>query len=654
MSVISGSTLFDEIGISINSEKKQEGYIENFVINLNEPINRVRKFYIENVQLPNSDYFFHAGNNRLQFLHRLLYSAITITLRPGVYTGNELATEINKRISEESFNIIFTSVYDGIFIYNDTTNKFEFSEIPEVIVLENENEYISPQTKFGNAVVNTVSFSGGNILSPLSQVIGFRGEFNGFFGVIEGTGSLHLTEDGDDKFASTASKYLDPDNPGQQKFVSSFEAYGPFTVSTGNQLFWFNQNQNISTGVNLSAIGKNGFEVAADLEANMDAAGLSGFRVRYNVIDFTFNISNNSIGFGLRHNTLVPLGFVRDISFLNIEGNNIYYGNVEVRGPEPAHTVSLNVTDTLRINEGGSDIETIIPPGTYTVTVLATIVQTAIDNNTNLINNYVVSFSAITGKFIFKVIKNGTIFPIYSIKYVGDAKDAAIILGFSSSSDNLSIHRSDIRQYEILPDITVTNLRVYIKVSFLIPIGTYTINELVSTIDTAIPLMTGILNTYDFTYDGIDKRFSLQITNGTASGVRYGFDNNTESYITGANTSLGFSRLNQQRQTSTNPVKGNDLSILIEDTYFYIKSNILTSNILSNISADISYQNVIYKVIKNSPVDLLTFTERNNRKITLANNSKFDKIDFRLEDENGNIVQLNGQHWSFTLVIERY
>lgn len=623
--------------VFINSNKRSNGYIENFVVDFDRLL-KVKKIYVENAQVPNTNYLFHAGNNKLSFAHKLSYERVTIILKPDNYTGNELASELNIRINEQSFDNKFKKIYDGEWTYNN--DKFEFSDIPEIIIDGSEEN-----DGFGNSVINRYVLPGGEIISPLASLISFKDTYQSVSEIIQGTGGIEIP-------SVAELKYKDANNPGYQKFISSYESYPPFVVEKANNLFHFSENKNDTYIINLT--GKTGFEIASSWTTIMSGPSIenntySGFIIRFNSIDDSFSIINEQRGFKISDNLI----FTRDY-----QGNNAYYSPAVIF-TDINYVISLNVNDTLSIDEGTGNINIVVPPGVYTLGSLAPVLQTSMDNS-GLVNTYNVVFSKRTGKFIFKVI--GIITPdspefdindeiiiddtvpvttyaIYTIVHVGDIKDISTILGFTSSSSNLPIHKSDTRQYNVM-DINIT-VSLNIAAGYTMTPGFYSIDDIVTEIQNGIPTIDQIVNSYIFVYNKKIKKFSL--TNDSGSYTLY---NNTESYTSGCNEVLGYINLQ-----TVSPIISDKIFIL-DYEYLYIKSNIISRNVYKHTSIDDSYKNIIHRIEKKNIKDIVTFSHRSIKKFLLIENTSLKKLDFRIENENGYAINLNGTDWSFNIIFE--
>ena len=80
-----------------------------------------------------------------------------------------------------------------------------------------------------------------------------------------------------------------------------------------------------------------------------------------------------------------------------------------------------------------------------------------------------------------------------------------------------------------------------------------------------------------------------------------------------------------------------------------IRSNMQTNSITSGNQNNVSTLASI--PISNQPFTTIAFINQSNHKINLYNNN-LNTISIKLLDQNGNIVDLNGLHWSMTLQLD--
>lgn len=88
--------------------------------------------------------------------------------------------------------------------------------------------------------------------------------------------------------------------------------------------------------------------------------------------------------------------------------------------------------------------------------------------------------------------------------------------------------------------------------------------------------------------------------------------------------------------------------------YLFIKSDKLIRPKIYKPIDNIINDNILYKIpISTGPGTVIMDKNiENSFGIKYGNNQTLDTIDFRLEDPDGNIVDLNGVNWSFTLIAE--
>jgi hypothetical protein len=90
----------DRRWIYIDSKDRDVGSVsnENFVITLNDVVERVRRVRITDIQIPYSFYPININNNVLDFNDNgLTLQSVTVT--PGIYTADELATELQDKMN---------------------------------------------------------------------------------------------------------------------------------------------------------------------------------------------------------------------------------------------------------------------------------------------------------------------------------------------------------------------------------------------------------------------------------------------------------------------------------------------------------------------------------------------------------------------------
>jgi hypothetical protein len=102
----------DRQWVYIDSKDRDIGSVsnENFVITLNNVAERVRRVRITDIQIPYSFYPINVNNNVLDFNDTgLTLQSVTVT--PGIYTADELATELQAQMNASMPG--FTITYDS-------------------------------------------------------------------------------------------------------------------------------------------------------------------------------------------------------------------------------------------------------------------------------------------------------------------------------------------------------------------------------------------------------------------------------------------------------------------------------------------------------------------------------------------------------------
>jgi hypothetical protein len=108
----------DRIWLYVDSNQRTTGTNTDFSITLNEPITRVRRVRVTDVQIPFTFYTINANNNQLDFndAGATLQSAI---ITQGNYTAEELAVELT---------IEMNALYAGFTVtYDEKTLKFTWT-----------------------------------------------------------------------------------------------------------------------------------------------------------------------------------------------------------------------------------------------------------------------------------------------------------------------------------------------------------------------------------------------------------------------------------------------------------------------------------------------------------------------------------------------
>jgi hypothetical protein len=80
-----------------------------------------------------------------------------------------------------------------------------------------------------------------------------------------------------------------------------------------------------------------------------------------------------------------------------------------------------------------------------------------------------------------------------------------------------------------------------------------------------------------------------------------------------------------------------------------IRSNMQTNSITSGNQNNVSTLASI--PISNQPYTTIAFINQTNHKVNLYNNN-LNTINIKLLDQNGNVIDLNGLHWSMTLQLD--
>ena len=165
-----------------------------------------------------------------------------------------------------------------------------------------------------------------------------------------------------------------------------------------------------------------------------------------------------------------------------------------------------------------------------------------------------------------------------------------------------------------------------------IPIGNYNVNSLLSV------LKTNISSAFTITYDNIKNKFTFTHTTNDFMFMSsstclqiLGFNNN----ITILSTSLSL--------TSVNCVNVYNIRSI------QVNSNLITYNI--NKVQKNNFCILCSVPITCTPFSLIEYINRTNFKTNLFLN-KISNIKIKLTDDNGNLIDLNGCHYSLTLQLD--
>ena len=169
-------------------------------------------------------------------------------------------------------------------------------------------------------------------------------------------------------------------------------------------------------------------------------------------------------------------------------------------------------------------------------------------------------------------------------------------------------------------------------ITLTIPIGNYNVNSLLSA------LKTNISSAFTITYDNIKNKFTFTHTTNDFMFMSsstclqiLGFNNN----ITILSTSLSL--------TSVNCVNVYNIRSI------QVNSNLITYNI--NKVQKNNFCILCSVPITCTPFSLIEYINRTNFKTNLFLN-KISNIKIKLTDDNGNLIDLNGCHYSLTLQLD--
>ena len=169
-------------------------------------------------------------------------------------------------------------------------------------------------------------------------------------------------------------------------------------------------------------------------------------------------------------------------------------------------------------------------------------------------------------------------------------------------------------------------------ITLTIPIGNYNVNSLLSV------LKTNISSAFTITYDNIKNKFTFTHTTNDFMFMSsstclqiLGFNNN----ITILSTSLSLTSINCVNVYSIRSIQ--------------VNSNLITYNI--NKVQKNNFCILCSVPITCTPFSLIEYINRTNFKTNLFLN-KISNIKIKLTDDNGNLIDLNGCHYSLTLQLD--
>lgn len=131
----------------------------------------------------------------------------------------------------------------------------------------------------------------------------------------------------------------------------------------------------------------------------------------------------------------------------------------------------------------------------------------------------------------------------------------------------------------------------------------------------------------------------------TYTGATYTITSNTDNALSTLFPLLGFSTTQSGALTYTS----DNVANIATPKYISIKSNILTTKLFPNLQNGIESE-FIYNVFPNVDFGCM-ITKQNDTlwEIEYIRSIQLDSIDFRLEDENNNLLDLNGVSWCVIL-----
>ena len=200
------------------------------------------------------------------------------------------------------------------------------------------------------------------------------------------------------------------------------------------------------------------------------------------------------------------------------------------------------------------------------------------------------------------------------------------------------------------------------------------ISMLISLVDSQIPIsyytITNSNNILDYTVNSINYTYNIDIGNPDAISLKselnsnlndisvsynnsknqYTFTSNYDFSINSNSTCLGFLGLSNTTHNSVNKSLSSDNVVNLSGTKsIYILTNLLNHNIDSRTG---QRSKVLAKIpVQTSSNGILKYNNKNNFK-SLIDNRHINHIEISLENDNREIIDFNGIHYSLTLQID--
>ena len=182
--------------------------------------------------------------------------------------------------------------------------------------------------------------------------------------------------------------------------------------------------------------------------------------------------------------------------------------------------------------------------------------------------------------------------------------------------------------------------------------GNYTISELLTELESELDSNTTNTNNYTLTYDDNTSKVIISFT-GTSTDITI----NSIANGSTLNEPLGFGISDTQYITNQDSAINILAGVLTSASYVVDLNPTTTIEIESNISSNNYYFNDGIKSISAiipMNVDRFAykfFENHGGHKTLITNSTPLNRLEFILKDVKGNDIDLNGSHWSFSLVI---
>jgi len=599
-STFRGSNLKNPSPVVFDSTKRTAGSNENMQISLNEPLSRVRKFTVADASIPVSYYAVNDGNNilTLNTLSALIggFNRLNYYIAQNSYTREEIVDEVKGRLSEQGALVYFS--------YDNDTGKFFFESDVTFTMLPYLDISVAG---FVGIPANDFDYE---YISSGVKTLGFDGE------TTQGTSSSGIE-------ILSASVPVNWD-------LLVFEDKNsrvPIGQGTGNGV-------TVADGIYMV------HDLAAAIETALNAISVTReYTFKYNMIKNVFSIRAdriiNVIASATNENSF--LGFTQTSS------NIVYALSVDGDTTPPLIQPVVNgINMNFRINEilGMHDVQIFLPD------LVNDTLETATDNL-----QVALDAAGLTFTYTVEVEPQNNNFVLSSTGQFSILSSSAT---FSNAYGLLAVSVSNKEWGNVYyyPSINmVTTVADTFRVGILntqpnMPIGTYTHEEFRSELETQLNNVL-TFDTWTVLYSNPKNRITIENLSAT----------NNYAIIRTVNSI--YLQLGMNLIVTSVPTNGiyefSNISVMDPDKYIYIKSFALSQRKENNFNSNVAFENVVGRLLIRVSYKGTENTYFNGlNQIIFPLNVTYDVIDFRLEFENGRLVELNGQDWSLLLVFATF